>query len=229
MSRSPWSFGEGERNRRKAAPAFRGVYKSTYVYVDAFNLYYGAVRGTSYKWLNIDALCKNILTDKEIVKIRYFTALVKARPSDPNQPNRQQLYLRALGTLPNVQIHYGSFQTSIVSKRRANGFGSVKVLDTEEKGSDVNLATYLIHDGHQGLYETAVIISNDSDLIEAVRIVKYELNKTVGIVNPQKTPSSLFESTASFYKTLRKGVLRSSQFPDQMNDSKGSFHKPASW
>ena len=28
----------------------------TRVYVDAFNLYYGALRGTPYKWLDLDAL-----------------------------------------------------------------------------------------------------------------------------------------------------------------------------
>ena len=69
-----------------------------------FNLYYGAVKDTPYKWLNISALCRLLLPKNEIVKVKYFTALVSARPSDPDQPNRQQLFLRALQTIPELKI-----------------------------------------------------------------------------------------------------------------------------
>ena len=65
----------------------------TIVYVDGFNLYYGAVKGTTYKWLDILRLCQYLLPKNEIIKIKYFTALVTARPSDPDQPNRQLVSL----------------------------------------------------------------------------------------------------------------------------------------
>ena len=81
----------------------------TIVYVDGFNLYYGAVKDTPYKWLNILRLCQLLLPKNQIVKIKYFTALVTARPSDPDQPNRQQLFLRALHTIPGLEIIYGHF------------------------------------------------------------------------------------------------------------------------
>jgi hypothetical protein len=68
----------------------------TVVYVDGFNLYYGAVKETPYKWLNIHKLCQLLLPKNQIIKIKYFTALVTARPTDMDQPNRQQIYLRAL-------------------------------------------------------------------------------------------------------------------------------------
>jgi hypothetical protein len=72
---------------------------ATGVYVDGFNLYYGALKGTQHKWLDLEALSRRLLPKDQIVVVRYFTALVSARPSDPNQPVRQQAYLRALDTL----------------------------------------------------------------------------------------------------------------------------------
>ena len=64
----------------------------TIVYVDGFNLYYGAVKDTPYKWLDINKLCQLLLPKHTIHQIKYFTARVVARPSDPDQPTRQQVY-----------------------------------------------------------------------------------------------------------------------------------------
>jgi hypothetical protein len=87
---------------------WRPAIKTT-VYVDGFNLYYRALRKTPYKWLNLRKLCELPRPQNEIVEIKYFTARVKARPSDPSQPQRQQMYLRALRTLPGLSIHLGHF------------------------------------------------------------------------------------------------------------------------
>ena len=78
---------------------------TTNVYIDGFNLYYGAMKGTSNKWLDLEALCHRLLPSDEIKRIRYFTAKVSARPGDPQQPQRQQTYLRALESLPTVSVH----------------------------------------------------------------------------------------------------------------------------
>jgi hypothetical protein len=83
----------------------------TNVYIDGFNLYFGAVKGTPYKWLNLAEMCRLMLPRNQIHKIKYFTALVNARPNDPDQPIRQQTYLRALKTLPNLSIILGHFLT----------------------------------------------------------------------------------------------------------------------
>ena len=64
----------------------------TYVYIDGFNLYHG-LRHTGLKWLNLRQLCENMVKDHQIETIKYFTAMVKARPGDPDQPNRQKTYL----------------------------------------------------------------------------------------------------------------------------------------
>jgi len=81
----------------------------TIVYVDGFNLYYGCIRGTPFKWLNIGALAALLLPKNDIVGIKYFTARITARPGDPDQPVRQDTYLRALRTVPNLSIHFGHF------------------------------------------------------------------------------------------------------------------------
>ena len=68
---------------------------ATNVYVDAFNLYYGSLKGTPYRWLDLGALCARLLPKDRINRIRYFTATVSARPDNPDAPQRQQVYLRA--------------------------------------------------------------------------------------------------------------------------------------
>lgn len=69
--------------------------------------------------------------------------------------------------------------------------GYVKVIKTEEKGSDVNLALYLLSDGYKNAYDVAVIVSNDSDLLLPIQFAKKELGKKIGILNPQKHPSKV--------------------------------------
>ncbi|HLA80176.1 MAG TPA: NYN domain-containing protein, partial [Thermoleophilia bacterium] len=68
------------------------MHPKSYVYVDGFNLYYGAVKETPYRWLNIRRLCELLLPSHTIHKIKYFTARVSARRDDPDKPTRQQIY-----------------------------------------------------------------------------------------------------------------------------------------
>lgn len=105
----------------------------------------------------------------------------------------------------------------------------VEVLITEEKGSDVNIAAHTVHDGHVGKYDLAVLVSNDSDLAEPLRIVRHELGFPIGLLNPYKKPSRELLKHATFYKAIREGVLAVSQFPAVMQDAKGPFHKPTTW
>jgi hypothetical protein len=205
----------------------------TFVYVDGFNLYYGAVRGTPFKWLDIGKMCRLLLPKHDIVRIKYFTARVSARPGDADQPTRQQMFLRALRTLPNLDIIYGHFLTNEVRMPLAepllHGPRYAAVVKTEEKGSDVNLATHLLWDGFRSLYEAAVLVTNDSDLLEPLVIVRKELKRTVGILNPHPYPSRMLLRHASFVKPIRKGVLAASQFPPQLTDAAGTITKPLSW
>ena len=91
------------------------------------------------------------------------------------------------------------------------------------------MASHLINDGYQGRYEVAVLVTNDSDLLEPIKIVRKVLNLPVGLLNPHKKPSRVLLNHASFTKPIRKGVLAASQFPDVMRDKQGTFHKPVGW
>ena len=205
----------------------------TIVYVDGFNLYYGALKGTAYKWLDLEAVCRRLLPKDDIVKIRYFTARVSARSGDPRQPQRQQTYLRALATLPLVSIHFGHFLTHTVrmpvARPQANTPRTVEVVKTEEKGSDVNLASHLLLDGFRRECEVAVVISNDSDLRVPIRIAEQELGLTVGIVNPHPPNRRSRVLTGTFFKQLRPAILSECQFQEVLRDSNGVFRKPATW
>ena len=205
----------------------------THVYVDGFNLYYGCVKGTPFKWLNLVELCRILLPRNDVRAIKYFTARVDSRPGDPGQATRQEMYFRALRTLPAVEIVLGHFLSNTINLPLADGSGFARVLKTEEKGSDVNLATHLIHDAHRGIIDCAVVVSNDSDLAEPMRIVRDELNLVVGLISPttkkDRHPSRQLKDCSTFMKSIRKSALENSQFPSTLNDSKGTIRRPAAW
>ena len=202
----------------------------TIVYVDGFNLYYGALKGTPYRWLNVAEMCRQLLPNDQITGIRYFTALVNPRPNDTDQRVRQESHLRALATIPDLSVVLGYFLTHEIKMPLAGPKGGfATVIKTEEKGSDVNIATHLLVDGLKNNYELAVVVSNDSDLALPIRFVVEELHKPVGLLNPQKHPSVELSKCASFLKQIRAGVLARSQFPNQLTDAHGTFTKPAAW
>ena len=205
----------------------------TNVYIDGLNLYYRALRGTPNRWLNLGKLARLLLPRNQIGRIRYFTALVTNRPDDPTQAQRQQSYLRALETVPNLSIHYGHLLPK--TKRRPlaspprTGPRTAEILDTEEKGSDVNLASYLLLDGFDDEYELAVVVSNDSDLVLPIRMARSRLGKQVGVFDPSRRRSFELHGAASWYRPLRQGPLSASLFPDTLSDDQGQVTKPADW
>ena len=81
----------------------------TRVYVDGFNLYYGAVKQTQFKWLDPVRLSRLLLpTTCTIDKLLYFTARVSGKV-DNEAPARQETYLKALRSLPETEMHFGNF------------------------------------------------------------------------------------------------------------------------
>lgn len=204
----------------------------TNVYVDGFNLYYGAVKGTPYKWLNIRRCCELVFPRHNIHEIHYCTAIVKDAPWDPQQSTRQRSFIRALETT-GVEVHYGSFLSNTVRMPLANpqpgGPRTVEVIKTEEKGSDVALGALLVAHSYQGRCEAAIVVSNDSDLVLPIRIVREELGLPVGILNPHRRFSAELSKVASFRRQIRAGVLEAAQFPDTLTDEHGTITKPAGW
>lgn len=204
------------------------------MYVDGFNLYYRALKPNRCNWLDLNALAKLYLPQYDVIKIKYFTAIVAPSPWDPDQQTRQLTYLRALGTLPNVEIYRGSFLTlpkkAPCAESWAKGFYKpLTIMKTEEKGTDVNLATHLLCDGFRGNFDIAAVISNDTDLEEPLRVVKNELKKGVALLHPSQYASGNLGKHATTVRRIRAGALRAAQFPDELADSVGAFRKPASW
>lgn len=217
----------------------------TIVYVDGFNLYYGSLQGRPHtRWLDLMTLSQRLLPANNIVGIAYFTAFVRPRPGNPDQLKRQKLYVAALRTLPNLSVYKGVYLPK--TKRRplvtpqsgqtADWPTTALFHDSEEKGSDVNLATRLLVDGYNGRYQAAAIISNDGDLKMPVQVVRQELGLHVTIVNPHPaarrsmalSPNPL-PANAS-YIHLRQSDVLASQFPPTLTTASGAtITKPGTW
>jgi uncharacterized LabA/DUF88 family protein len=106
----------------------------------------------------------------------------------------------------------------------------VPVIKVEEKGSDVNLATQFLCDAFRDKFDTAVLVTGDSDLVAPLRVVKEEIGKAVGVINPQRRPCKPLRDHATFYRqSIRSGVLAASQFPPSLTDMHGTISKPAPW
>ena len=207
----------------------------TNVYIDGFNLYYRALKDTPFRWLDLRKLAENLFPQDTIYRVCYFTARLDARPGNPAQRQRQQAYLRALATLPGFEAYYGVFRSGVKRRPLAEPVPGrpayVLVRDSEEKGSDVNLATRLLVDGFNGGYEQAVVVSNDADFASAMKYVRDGLGLRVTLVNPDQRNASPrdLSNSATYVKRLWKSHLRRSQLPETLTDQFGVITKPASW
>ena len=162
--------------------------------------------------------------------------------NDQTAPARQQIYLDALRTLPEITVHMGAF---LLSEKFA-GLAEppdfrpritlpqpwpdvVKIIKVEEKGSDVNLACHLLLDAFQNSYDVAAVISNDSDLVEPIRIVTQVMHKPVGLLSPVSNPNPELSRVSSFIRRISVSDLAASQFPSPLLRADGShLNKPIS-
>lgn len=205
----------------------------TIVYVDGFNFYYGQLRGTPWKWLDLPRLFETVLgPQNELIKVKYFTAKIQPTSRDPDANLRQDTYFRALKRhCERVEIHLGHFLRHQVGMEHANPPPEVvKVWKNEEKGSDVNLALQLLNDAWLDRYDCAVVVSNDSDLATSLHLVRSQHRKVIGLITPgapkRKTSRQLL-SKADFVRPIRTHALQSSLLPDPITGTR--IHKPASW
>lgn len=205
----------------------------TIVYIDGFNLYYGCLKDSPYKWLDLLELSKLLLPKHKILKIKYFTAKVSPQPYNLDCHKRQYTYIRALQSMECCEIYYGFYLSNIKKAplvQPISGKNVVNIIHTEEKGSDVNLATQLLLDGFKDRYDSAVVISNDSDFATTIQAVKDDLKKNIGVISPYKKPAKALQNKATFYKKIRSGVLQAAQFPTTITLKNGKvIHKPSIW
>lgn len=210
----------------------------TYVYVDGFNLYNsGLKQDRSLRWLDIQAMCRGALrAENDVIGVRYFTARISAEENDPDGPTRQDAYLRALEAhTQNLSVHFGQFRSE--RRRRpiagwvAGSVGprTVEVIERSEKGSDVNLAVHLVNDAWADLYDCAVVVSNDSDLAEALRIVRSR-GKGVGILTTKNRPTGALLAHAHFHRRITNTHFTHSRLPDPVVDPEGrQISCPVAW
>ena len=225
------------RTRAQSSYAAQMARPEAIVYIDGFNLYRRALQGTPYKWLDIARMADLLLQDFSVTKVRYFTAHIKHQPHDAQAPQRQQAYLRALCVDPRVHIHLGTFRMDKrlmpVHPLRVDGDGrpvTALVRKMEEKGSDVNLATHLLLDGFRNEADSYVVVSNDSDLAEPMRVLVHDFQRTVGLITPSSRPShALLQTKPKILRQIREGLLAEAQMPDRLRDQHGFIHRPKSW
>lgn len=229
-----------------------GTLRATF-YIDGFNFYYRRTKDQpQYKWLNMKALADLLVPNgTTVTAVKYYTAPVSGKV-DHDAPRRQQALLSALRTVPEIAIYNGRFLYSekwagLVHPPRAKPQpyawtqpppDVVYVKKTEEKGSDVNLGVHLVRDGFLKLFDVAYVITNDTDLVEPIRIVTQEIGLPVCIVAPARArkasdrpmPSPSLEAVASFKHYIDDAELAAAQFPPVINRvGKPPIHKPATW
>ena len=213
--------------------------KRTIAYVDGYNLYYGLLKGSPYKWLDLAQLVAKLLRDDHsLVSVKYFTSPVKTYPHDTSALDRQKIYLQALGTLPNVEIIQGFYRKDTVlmpvheeecKKCPMASDGFVKVVKLEEKRTDVNIASAMLLDAFNDRADVFVLVSGDTDFIAPVNIVRKDFKKTMIVFNPRETKSWL-RDYASYYRDIPRDLPAQCQLPETVALANGrSVHRPPAW
>jgi hypothetical protein len=205
------------------------------IYIDGFNLYYGVLKFSKEKWLDIERLFVLLRRHDSIHKIRYFTAL-----SSSGMSGDQMAYLRAIETLPLVNVVLGRYKTKSVKCRVSPPLCSLQPANRifsipEEKRTDVNIAISMLDDAYQNLCDHLIVVSGDSDLVPAVNMVKFRFpTKLVTVYVPTRNPirgaAVELRAAADKNRDLPLNLLKLAQLPASISDGSGGFiTKPASW
>lgn len=104
-----------------------------------------------------------------------------------------------------------------------------QVVKTEEKGSDVNLATHLLCDAYENLFDIAIVVTNDSDLVMPIQQIRNRLGKKVILLCPYRRFSFELRNNVDGVRPIRTGILSAAQFPATLTDANGTFSKPLGW
>ena len=197
-------------------------------YIDGFNLYFGLKekKWRRYYWLNLQEMCSRLVKhNQQLERVRYFTA----RISGPyNKRLRQKTYLQALETLPLVEIHYGIYLSTPVICTACNK----TFVKPSEKKTDVNIAVKMITDALDDLFDIAVLISADSDITPGIEAIKthFPTKKVLLFFPPERSSASLKSECHRFGGTLRKSIIKKSQFPNTVVNKLGySLTRPTHW
>lgn len=198
------------------------------VYVDGFNLYHGMRQsfGRTYHWLDLESLSRRLLKrDQHMLRVRYFTARVRRTEAGRL---RQVHYLEALAAhCSKLEIIEGRFQRKTIMCQSCRR----RWVTYEEKESDVNIAIAMVEDAARDRYDTALVISADSDLSPAVRAARRIRPSTrVVAVFPPRRYSDELKRVADGVFWLGRDKLKRSQLPDEIVTANGiKLTRPAYW
>jgi uncharacterized LabA/DUF88 family protein len=204
----------------------------TNIYVDGFNLYYGAVKDTRYKWLNIQRFFTMLRPDDEIRTIYYFTAEIRG-----SRRANQEAYLRALATLPKVSVVLGRYKLKTITCNVADCTfqGKKRFYVPEEKRTDINIALTMARDAWEDACDCFVLVSGDSDLVPAVAMVK-EIAPAKRVIvyvparDERRGAAVELRGAADKARVLPNLPIRRAQFPPEIPDGVGGvIRKPTGW
>jgi len=195
-------------------------------FIDGFNIYHALADRLppSFKWLNLKALAEMYLRRQDVLSnVFYFTSLV---PWDAEKAGRHKIYIKALESF-DVTLIYGQFRK--VQKRCRT---CKQLYDTfEEKETDVNIAIKLYEQAVANTYDTAIIVSGDSDLAPVIRVIKKAFtNKKIGVLIPFGGKADVLKGEAHFYHKIDRKHLSASRLPESLAFLDGSrVDCPNSW
>jgi len=197
------------------------------LYIDGFNLYHGlkSKHGRKFLWLDLEAVAQRLLRPgQQLVAVRYFTASVR---NDPPAQARQNAYIGALRVATSVDIVLGRFQEKHPSCFRCGSTWRTY----EEKETDVNIAVAMLEDGVNEVFDTAVVLSADSDLCPAVRALgRLRPQKRVVAVFPPHRRSDDLRRVVHASFTLGDALIRQSQLPATITEASGTtYQRPPRW
>ena len=209
------------------------------VYIDGFNLYYG-LREKGWKryyWLDLQKLSNNLLKpDQTLVKIKYFTARISSGDSNTPTPirkkmeakrRRQNCYLEALQTCQKIEIFEGHYLPKVVNCHKCGSFWP----HPEEKMTDVNIATQMLTDAFKNEFDTALVVSGDSDIVPPITVILKEFKKKriIAVFPPERVSVKLKHATTG-YLSISEAKLRKSMFPNEIKKPDGYILKrPRRW
>lgn len=199
-------------------------------YVDGFNLYFGlkAKGWKKHYWLDLNGLATSLLKPGQtLAGVHYFTSRIRANGRNVADMQRQSDYLDALATLPSLTIHYGHY---LQKSRRCHSCGATW-MDYEEKMTDVNIAMQLLADAFDDHFDTALVISADSDLTTPVRQVRARFPaKCIIVAQPPGRNSVQLADAATAAFTISETKVRQNQLPAAVTTTSGYvIQRPAHW
>lgn len=229
----------------------------TAVYIDGYNLYYGRLRGTPYKWLDVVALFEALLKEQdpnaslEVVKLFTAPALARFATHAAASVEAQQTYHRALQAKHGTRFELvqgahsfdkdGTLLPTFVPGQPYNRQVRSRVWKLEEKKTDVNLAMAMYRDAAKGKYGQFVLCSNDSDAEPVLQALREDFAQLqIGLVTPVPPPSpgkgsprgvstSLAQHADWVRRYLPDSELDNAQLPPQVPTHKKPVRRPAHW